>query len=213
VIMWECVEFLKREGMATVGLFRVPGLNENIQVLRTAFEKGEPVTLKDANDASGVLKLYLRMLSDSLIPANFYQGFVGSAEEKTREDRIARLQLNVYSLPRENKALLTYLTHFLTLVSAKAEDNKMDSKNCAMVFAPNVLRKPVSTVTPIPPISPGAPSRSASNAGEIAARSMMESLALEIGCIQFLIENFGEIFSDVPLQPINEVAVPPPALE
>jgi len=46
----------------------------------------------------------------------------------------------VHQLPPPNRHLLHELLHFLYLVSQHERRNKMNAKNLAIVFAPNILR-------------------------------------------------------------------------
>eukprot|EP00463_Aulacantha_scolymantha_P006262 TRINITY_DN7852_c0_g1_i1.p1 TRINITY_DN7852_c0_g1~~TRINITY_DN7852_c0_g1_i1.p1 ORF type:complete len:121 (+),score=17.06 TRINITY_DN7852_c0_g1_i1:56-418(+) len=48
----------------------------------------------------------------------------------------------IQQLPKENMDVLSYLIHFLTLVVSECDKNLMGANNCAMVFAPSLLKKP-----------------------------------------------------------------------
>jgi hypothetical protein len=53
-----------------------------------------------------------------------------------------RLSAEVRKLPADHHVVLSYILHLLTKVVANVKVNKMDSKNCGMVFGPNLIRSP-----------------------------------------------------------------------
>lgn len=142
-----CIEQLKKEGMKWEGIFRVPGRNVLIQELRKSFEEGKIPDLDECvHSVAGVLKLYFRELSDPLIT---YQG-VGEKLFEIEEQDIA-LEVKYENIRKALQQLdsfhldtLNYLIKFLTEVCEFSDENLMPPKNCAIVFAPGLVRKPDS---------------------------------------------------------------------
>jgi hypothetical protein len=73
-------------GLSQEGLFRVPGQGDMIQTLKNQFEKGDSVILLDVNATAGILKLYLRELSEPLVPYASYESFLIAAEDDIRHE-------------------------------------------------------------------------------------------------------------------------------
>jgi len=149
-VCYLCIEYLRKTGLSSEGLFRVPGNNDTIQKLKMQFEKHESIELSDPHDAAGLLKLYIRQLSSPLIPHSLYSQFV-ELEDKSKSDKMpadqkgAKYKALEAQIPAANRDVLTYLTRFLVDMAKHASETKMDVNNIAMVFAPNILRPEVDT--------------------------------------------------------------------
>ena len=79
--------------------------------------------------------MYLR--ASPVIPFDSYDNFVAAA--KMREGKEALFKTLFHQIPRSNVAVLEQLLPFLGRVSERAEQNKMNTKNLAMVFGPTLL--------------------------------------------------------------------------
>ena len=144
-LCYQCMQFLRDNGLDEPGLFRVAGNKDAIEAIRHEYEEGDgaEVKLEEVHDVAGVFKLYLRMLPEPLIPYSRYDAFirVGALKDKSKEaQRNADLRDQVMQLPTENYALLCSLVHFLVEVAAHHGNNKMTPENLAIVFAPNLIR-------------------------------------------------------------------------
>jgi len=166
-----CMSFLRAHALREPGLFRVAGNKEQIDALRIAFEqqfqnahkaqqaadaagegegdaaqRSQPSTpiLNEVHDASGVFKLYFRLLPEPLIPFDLYDRFIKVGHNKG-DDRVDQLKELVQLLPKDNFALLDALCEFLMEVSTYSNENKMTPDNLAIVFAPNLVRPRVET--------------------------------------------------------------------
>lgn len=131
--------------------FRLPGRNLLIKELKERFDSAERVVFDseevDVHTVASLLKLYLRELPQSVIPADYYQKFMNIAlrfqSAQTPDDKhkaIFDLRENITDIPADNFNVLAFLCKFLALVSRNSEVNKMTVLNIATVFGPNIIR-------------------------------------------------------------------------
>ncbi|XP_022318829.2 rho GTPase-activating protein 24-like isoform X2 [Crassostrea virginica] len=150
-LMEECVNFLTNNGLDVEGIFRLPGRNLLIKELKERFDSAERVVFDseevDVHTVASLLKLYLRELPQSVIPADYYQKFMNIAlrfqSAQTPDDKhkaIFDLRENITDIPADNFNVLAFLCKFLALVSRNSEVNKMTVLNIATVFGPNIIR-------------------------------------------------------------------------
>ncbi|KAL1920456.1 uncharacterized protein VTP21DRAFT_833 [Calcarisporiella thermophila] len=141
----QCI--LDLDGCKSEGIFRVPGDADLVTDLRLRIEKGEYVlaNLNDPNVPASLLKLWLRDLSDPLIPTEYYDACIRSAE-----DVAAALDL-INRLPTINRRVAQYMINFLQVFARPdtIRATKMNVHNLAMVFAPNFLRCPTDNLAVI----------------------------------------------------------------
>lgn len=153
-IMSACINYLSLRGLHEEGLLRIPGNQETIAYLKRLFHHSlqDTSVMKEPHSVAGLLKSYLRELSDGLIPTHMWSAFtsnncksagVGATLEQ-RQPKVDILTQLVAKLPFIHGACLAYLIHFLRKVSSNSHINKMFAKNCAMVLAPNVFKKPLA---------------------------------------------------------------------
>ena len=131
------------------GIFRVPGEAEGVSDMRCRIDKSdynfEDIT--DPNVAASLLKLWLRELSEPLIPTNFYDEFIkiGRQCDKQCTPETYQMALSIIeSLPVVNKNVCNYLIAYLKTVAEPENQphTRMSASNISMVFAPNFLRCP-----------------------------------------------------------------------
>lgn len=140
VLTFLAESILKLHGTTTEGIFRVPGFIDEVQMLRLRIERGRYSLegISDPSTPASLLKLWLRELTDPIIPSEFYERclLVGSDVDEA----ITILD----ELPTHNRHVLKYLIKFLQVVGDPRyqQKTKMSISNIAMVFAPNILRCP-----------------------------------------------------------------------
>jgi hypothetical protein len=139
-VLIETVIYLSENGLKEPGLFRIAGNKDLIEVLRAEYESEVEVKHSDLHDCSGVLKLFLRKLTEPLLTFDLYTQFISVGSDRKLESRIATLNLLISRLPQENQLCLEYLMRFLHRITQFSEVNKMTADNLAIVFAPNILR-------------------------------------------------------------------------
>ncbi|EGG19085.1 RhoGAP domain-containing protein [Cavenderia fasciculata] len=130
---------ISNDGYQTEGIFRVPG--QTSEVMRFKSRINELDFSLDTNDVhvlAGLLKLWLRELTEPVIPMECYNDCIKSWNSKNASAQI----LN--QLPQLNRDVIVYLLNFLKTLSSPiySTKTKMDIDNIAMVFAPGLLRCP-----------------------------------------------------------------------
>ncbi|KYR02381.1 RhoGAP domain-containing protein [Tieghemostelium lacteum] len=125
-------------GCSTEGIFRVPGTTSEVNRIKKQMNEFDfTLTSDDPHVLAGLLKLWLRELTDPVIPTELYYDCIKS---KSR-DEVTR---QVHNLPPINREVLFFILKFLKYVAnpANTPKTKMDADNISMVFAPGLLRCP-----------------------------------------------------------------------
>uniref|UniRef100_H3CHE9 Rho GTPase activating protein 4 n=1 Tax=Tetraodon nigroviridis TaxID=99883 RepID=H3CHE9_TETNG len=145
VVVESCIRFINLHGLHHEGIFRVPGSQRVINLLRDAFERAGEDPLSDSecdlDSVAGVLKLYFRGLEPPLFPYDSYpQLHLSRAEVEEETERAAHIKAIVSSFPRPLLIVLRYLFAFLNHVSQYSDENMMQPYNLAVCFGPSLLR-------------------------------------------------------------------------
>ncbi|KAM9451438.1 rho GTPase-activating protein 24 isoform 2-T2 [Clarias gariepinus] len=144
LVVEQCVDFIREQGLMEVGLFRQPGQATLVKELQEAFDAGEKPSFDntDVHTVASLLKLYLRELPEPLVPFSRYQEFLicGKKITSDREQGLIELRDLLHELPVANFKLLKYICQFLNEVQSFSSTNKMSIQNLATVFGPNILR-------------------------------------------------------------------------
>ncbi|XP_070248885.1 protein FAM13A isoform X3 [Myotis yumanensis] len=144
-IVGNIVEYLTKNGLTQEGLFRVNGNMKVVEQLRLKFESGVPVELREDGDvcaAASLLKLFLRELPESVIPAALRPRFLQLFQDDTNDAQENSLRALIKELPDTHYCLLKYLCQFLTKVAKHHVQNRMNVHNLATVFGPNCFHVP-----------------------------------------------------------------------
>jgi hypothetical protein len=187
VIMTKCVEYLDATGLEFEGIFRKSGSLAQVNEFKARFDKGEDVDLSgilDPHIVAGLLKMYVRELADPLLTFELYDVFLATIAIKDPSIKIPKLRQVLSFLPRANLMVVRYLVAFLAKVSAKSSVNMMTPSNLAIVFAPNLLRPPLS--------------------GEQEIAAMMEDTPFSNELLQTLISNFDTLFEGVESEKLSQ---------
>ncbi|VDM26027.1 unnamed protein product, partial [Toxocara canis] len=146
IILKKCVEVIEAHGIVT-GVYRQCGIQSNIQKLRSGFDSGnlpnldDETILRDVHCISSLLKQYFRQLPNPLFTFELYPDFIG-AYETTDESRARRFKSVIDRLPSEHYRTAKYLILHLTRLCQCTHLTDMNSKNLAIVWAPNLFRCP-----------------------------------------------------------------------
>uniref|UniRef100_A0A3B5KNK5 Rho GTPase activating protein 4a n=1 Tax=Xiphophorus couchianus TaxID=32473 RepID=A0A3B5KNK5_9TELE len=133
VVVESCIRFINLHGLHHEGIFRVPGSQREVNLIRDAFERGEdPLSDSecDLDSVAGVLKLYFRGLEPPLFPYESYSPLLESAQ----------IRVVFSTFPRPLLIVMRYLFAFLNHVSQYSDENMMQPYNLAVCFGPSLLR-------------------------------------------------------------------------
>ncbi|XP_060113745.1 uncharacterized protein LOC132585885 [Heteronotia binoei] len=136
---------LLRQHLHVEGLFRKTGSVTRIKALQSRLEAGEScLHMALPCDVASLVKLFLRSLPEPLLPAEL-QAPMCQVQQRPEEDRgPLTILLTCLVLPASANTL-RYFFGFLKDVAARCSQNKMDSANLAVVFAPTLFpSKPCS---------------------------------------------------------------------
>ncbi|XP_014771246.1 uncharacterized protein LOC106869848 isoform X3 [Octopus bimaculoides] len=137
-----CAEVIEKQGIID-GIYRLSGINSNIQKLRLAFDEDRMPTLtdetylQDIHSISSLLKMYFRELPNPLLTYQLYDKFAKAVQA---EDKLHLIHDVVQQLPPPHYRTTEYLIRHLARVAAFGTETGMHSKNLAIVWAPNLLR-------------------------------------------------------------------------
>ncbi|XP_018423885.1 PREDICTED: rho GTPase-activating protein 6 [Nanorana parkeri] len=198
-----CCQHLEKNGLQTVGIFRVGSSKKRVRQLREEFDRGVDVVLEEehsVHDVAALLKEFLRDMPDPLLTRELYTPFIHTIMLDP-EDQLATLQLLIYLLPPCNCDTLHRLLHFLSTVAGHADDtvdkggqeitgNKMTSLNLATIFGPNLLHK----------------QKSSDKEFTVQSTARAEESTTIISVVQKMIENYESLFM-VPPDLQNEVLI------
>lgn len=131
-------------GLASPGIFRVSGSAKRVRVLTEAFDTllsaDDALSQSSPNDVASVLKYFLRRLPVPLLTYHLYHAFVSIIDLPTADEQLLALRLLCCLLPSANRDLLQALLHLLSKIASLSDSSKMNSRNLALVFSPNILK-------------------------------------------------------------------------
>jgi len=139
--------YLKQNGIAKQGLFRVNGNVRVVRNMKEEFDETGDADLEEVNDqiiaaCASLLKQFLRELTEPIIPM-LYQEILLKLQEmycRDNEKLIPHVREVLKQLPDTNREVLEYLFEFMLEISTKSEINKMTPTNLAVVFGPSLFR-------------------------------------------------------------------------
>ncbi|XP_043241894.1 rho GTPase-activating protein 32-like, partial [Amphibalanus amphitrite] len=179
VVLRSCAEFIEAHGIVD-GIYRLSGVNSNIQRLRNTFDEdrvpdlADPSVRQDIHSVSCLLKQYLRELPNPLLTYQLYDKFV-SAVQSGDDQRLLRMRDVVQQLPPPHYRTLEYLIRHLSRVSAHGHSTGMTPKNLAIVWAPNLVR---------------------SKELEVGGVAALQGVGIQAVVVEYLIRYCELIFSD-----------------
>ncbi|KFV39052.1 Rho GTPase-activating protein 11A, partial [Tyto alba] len=163
-------EYLE-EHVHTEGLFRKSGSLVRLKALKTKLEQGENcLSAALPCDVAGLLKQFFRELPEPILPPYLQEGLI-RAQQLGHEKKTATVLLSCLMSDRIIEAL-RYFFNFLRTVSQRSSENRMDSSNLAVIFAPNLLH---------------------SNENEKMSATTEKKIRLQAAVVQTLIDHAAEI--------------------
>jgi len=152
IVVYECINFLRKNGLTKEGIFRVNGserrINNSLKVFNENAGYGFGFDFDGMNvfDAASLLKLYLRQLPEPLIPFCLYNSFLDVIKFiPDTTEKIQAFQYLFMMLPTSHLVLLEILLQFLSEIIQHFDENHMNAHNLACIFAPNLLRSKESS--------------------------------------------------------------------
>ncbi|XP_013921864.1 PREDICTED: rho GTPase-activating protein 11A isoform X1 [Thamnophis sirtalis] len=135
----EACQYLE-EHIQIEGLFRKSGSVVRLKTLKNKMDKGENCLSSALPcDVAGLLKQFFRELPEPILPYNLQEALIKAQKLESEERNSATLLISCLV----NEGIietLRYFFQFLKKVSLRSAENKMDSCNLALVFAPNLLQ-------------------------------------------------------------------------
>lgn len=128
------------EHIHTEGLFRKSGSVIRLKALKNKLDHGEScLSSAPPCDIAGLLKQFFRELPEPILPADLHEALCKAQQLGTEEKNKATLLLSCL-IADHTVHILRYFFNFLKNVSLRSNENKMDSSNLAVIFAPNLLQ-------------------------------------------------------------------------
>ncbi|XP_037358057.1 rho GTPase-activating protein 11A [Talpa occidentalis] len=128
------------EHIHTEGLFRKSGSVTRLKALKNKLDHGEScLSSAPPCDIAGLLKQFFRELPEPLLPADLHEALFKAQQLGTEEKNKATLLISCL-IADHAIDVLRYFFNFLRNVSLRSSENKMDSSNLAVIFAPNLLQ-------------------------------------------------------------------------
>uniref|UniRef100_A0A8C9NCE6 Neuroendocrine protein 7B2 n=1 Tax=Serinus canaria TaxID=9135 RepID=A0A8C9NCE6_SERCA len=163
-------EYLE-EHVHTEGLFRKSGSLLRLKALKSKLDQGENcLSAALPCDVAGLLKQFFRELPEPILPPHLQEGLF-KAQQLGNEKKTATVLLSCLMADR-TIAALRYFFNFLRTVSLRSNENRMDSSNLAVIFAPNLLH---------------------SNENEKMSTSTEKKIRLQAAVVETLIDHAAEI--------------------
>nr|XP_019605812.1 PREDICTED: rho GTPase-activating protein 40 isoform X4 [Rhinolophus sinicus] len=144
LVLQALLSCLEKRGLDTEGILRVPGSQARVKGLEQKLERDFYTGLFSweevrHNDASDLLKRFIRELPTPLLTAEYLPAFAVVPNIPHLKQRLQALHLLILILPEPNRNALKALLEFLRKVVAREQSNKMTLWNVSTVMAPNLF--------------------------------------------------------------------------
>ncbi|XP_045050903.2 rho GTPase-activating protein 40 isoform X6 [Desmodus rotundus] len=144
LVLQALLSCLEKRGLDTEGILRVPGSQTRVKGLEQKLERDFYSGLFSwdevrHNDASDLLKRFIRELPAPLLTAEYLPAFTVVPNIPDLRQRLQALHLLILILPEANRNALKVLLEFLRKVVAREQSNKMTLWNVSTVMAPNLF--------------------------------------------------------------------------
>ncbi|KAL6043201.1 Rho GTPase-activating protein 44 [Balamuthia mandrillaris] len=142
-IVEQCLYYVEKYAMDTIGVFRISGNQVQIRNLIGRINNGEIINFEkegtDCHIVTGILKTFLAELPEPLLTHQSYQRCISLSKEEDTEKQLKGIAALFHELPPANLSLLQRLLYSLHSISLQHTKNLMSSDNLATVIAPNIL--------------------------------------------------------------------------
>jgi len=145
----ESVQFIRRKGINTLGVFRIRGKLADIKELKEQLDRGVSIDydkIDSVHTITTLVKQFLRELPEPLLTFELCDAFL-ECTHLSGDEQIDRIRVNLRKIPRQSYFLLRYIMEVARDASLRAEENKMTSENLATVLSPNLLWRETIDIT------------------------------------------------------------------
>lgn len=145
-IIKKCIEMIDAQGLDVKGIYRVCAVKSKVENLLLKLESDEDfidLSSESPHTVAGLLRLYIRELSNPLLPLAACQELVHlvkNAGTVGKSELIEQIKVSVSRIPTSNFWTFSCLVHHLGRVCDSSELNQMSASNLAVVFAPTLLK-------------------------------------------------------------------------
>ncbi|NWU94330.1 GMIP protein, partial [Upupa epops] len=186
-VVLKCTSEIESRALAVQGIYRISGSKARVEKLCQALENGGSlVELSEhsPHDITGVLKHFLKELSEPVLVAPLYDDLIALARDLQRDPRgeggsspspdpVRTMRDLLSKLPPSNYNTLRHLISHLFRVAEKFEENKMSPNNLGIVFGPTLLRPGLGT--------------------DVSMSCLVDS-GYQAQVVEFLIQNYERVF-------------------
>ncbi|OCH92733.1 RhoGAP-domain-containing protein [Obba rivulosa] len=135
-----CIKEIEARGLDAEGIYRVSGRHAAVQELQHKIERNEAAfafnpAIDDVYAVSSLLKQYLRELPEPVFKFPLQDRIQHSEDlEEHASNNFLLLRSKLRRLPPIHQATFKAIIEHLSRIASRAEKNKMDAKNLAIVF-------------------------------------------------------------------------------
>jgi len=131
------------------GIFRLAGGAETTGRLAKLCDKSGKMLLERAvleshnnpHDVASLVKMWMKMLPDPLIPFSTFQNIVTAFRSTSNDDlRVSYFATHVATMPPKNRSCIKHILFFMSLVTHHSSVNKMTLGNVVSCLAPTIMR-------------------------------------------------------------------------
>ncbi|KAM0611502.1 hypothetical protein ACHAP1_001254 [Verticillium nonalfalfae] len=155
MVVYQCIQAVDLFGLGVEGIYRQSGSLNHINKLKNMFDtdSSNPALdfrnpenfYHDVNSVTGLLKQFLRDLSDPLLTMEQHTALIEAAKHEDDIVRRDSLHAIINSLPDPNYATLRALALHLHRVMDNSHVNRMNCHNLAVIFGPTLMGTDPST--------------------------------------------------------------------
>ncbi|KAF3350951.1 hypothetical protein VD0002_g9499 [Verticillium dahliae] len=155
MVVYQCIQAVDLFGLGVEGIYRQSGSLNHINKLKNMFDtdSSNPALdfrnpenfYHDVNSVTGLLKQFLRDLSDPLLTMEQHGALIEAAKHADDIVRRDSLHAIINSLPDPNYATLRALALHLHRVMDNSHVNRMNCHNLAVIFGPTLMGTDPST--------------------------------------------------------------------
>ncbi|XP_078268538.1 inositol polyphosphate 5-phosphatase OCRL isoform X2 [Rhinoraja longicauda] len=139
--IWLLVDHLFKNASHQEDLFQTPGMQEELQQIFDSLDTSIPQTIPGSNHSvAEALLIFLEALPEPVICYELHQRCLETSYDHRNCQHL------ISQLPRNHKNVFRYLMSFLRELLKYSEDNKLDAKMLATLFASLLLRPPPNLV-------------------------------------------------------------------